>query len=186
MNGFNSRWDADEAEIESRLNDQIDDLRKQQEKEIQERIAEFNRGYAHAPHPSMDLLQMRTVLEQAVRTKEYVIIIKNRYQKANLFQNKIAEQTQKENENFIIEKERKLKKELEKLTTKHDLETHALKLKINATTNEFKKNRQQEYEKLGLKYKNKIYELENNQKLEISNFGKIFKGISSKNDFIII
>jgi hypothetical protein len=30
------------------------------------------------------------------------------------------------------------------------------------------------------RYKNKIKELDNNQKLEISNFSKILKGISSK------
>jgi hypothetical protein len=78
------------------------------------------------------------------------------------------------------EKEKKIRKEAEKLKTKHDNETNAYNLKTQGAYNEFKKNRALEFDKMLLRYKNKLKELENNQKLEVSNFSKILKGISSK------
>ena len=93
----------------------------------------------------------------------------------------IAELTNIENIKFLDEKERKIRKEAEKIKTKHDTEMNAFNLKTQAAYNEFKKNRALEFDKMILRYKNKMKELENNQKLEISNFSKILKGISSKN-----
>jgi hypothetical protein len=80
---------------------------------------------------------------------------------------------------FLDEKERKIRKEADKIKIKQENEMNAFNLKIQAAYNEFKKNRAIEFDKLILKYKNKLKELENNQKLEISNFSKILKGISS-------
>lgn len=82
------------------------------------------------------------------------------------------------------EKERKIRKEAEKLKTKQDNEMNAFNLKTQAAYNEFKKNRAIEFDKMILRYKNKMKELENNQKLEISNFSKILKGISRPNSRI--
>lgn len=56
---------------------------------------------------------------------------------------------------------------------------NAFNLKITSAYNEFKKNRAIEFDKLILRYKNKLKELESNQKLEIKNFSKILKGITS-------
>jgi len=96
----------------------------------------------------------------------------------------IAELTNTDNSKFLDEKERKIRKEAEKLKTKQDNEMNAFNLKTQAAYNEFKKNRAIEFDKMILRYKNKMKELENNQKLEISNFSKILKGISRPNSRI--
>jgi hypothetical protein len=92
----------------------------------------------------------------------------------------ITELTDLENLKFLEEKERKIRKEADKIKVKQDNEMNAFNLKTQAAYNEFKKNRAIEFDKQILRYKNKMKELENNQKLEISNFPKILKGISSK------
>lgn len=92
----------------------------------------------------------------------------------------ITELTDLENLKFLEEKERKIRKEADKIKVKQDNEMNAFNLKTQAAYNEFKKNRAIEFDKQILRYKNKMKELENNQKLEISNFSKILKGISSK------
>ena len=96
----------------------------------------------------------------------------------------IAELTNTDNSKFLDEKERKIRKEAEKLKTKQDNEMNAFNLKTQAAYNEFKKNRAIEFDRMILRYKNKMKELENNQKLEISNFSKILKGISRPNSRI--
>ena len=57
---------------------------------------------------------------------------------------------------------------------------NSFNMKTQAAYNEFKKNRAIEFDKQILRYKNRTKELESNQKLEICNFSKILKGISSK------
>jgi hypothetical protein len=106
------------------------------------------------------------------------------YTKAHQIQVQIAELTNTDNSKFLDEKERKIRKEAEKLKTKQDNEMNAFNLKTQAAYNEFKKNRAIEFDKMILRYKNKMKELENNQKLEISNFSKILKGISRPNSRI--
>ena len=92
----------------------------------------------------------------------------------------IAELTNFDNLKFLEEKERKIRKEAEKIKVKQDNEMNSFNLKTQAAYNEFKKNRALEFDKMIMRYKNKMMELENNQKLEVSNFSKILKGISSK------
>lgn len=106
------------------------------------------------------------------------------YTKAHQIQVQIAELTNTDNSKFLDEKERKIRKEAEKLKTKQDNEMNAFNLKTQAAYNEFKKNRAIEFDRMILRYKNKMKELENNQKLEISNFSKILKGISRPNSRI--
>ena len=117
-------------------------------------------------------------------TKIYLSCIYFSYTKAHQIQVQIAELTNTDNSKFLDEKERKIRKEAEKLKTKQDNEMNAFNLKTQAAYNEFKKNRAIEFDKMILRYKNKMKELENNQKLEISNFSKILKGISRPNSRI--
>lgn len=84
------------------------------------------------------------------------------------------------------EREKKIRNEAERLKTKHDNEMNAYNLKTQSAYNQFKKNRAIEFDKMILRYKNKLKELENNQKLEVSNFSKILKGISSKKFYFIL
>ena len=61
-----------------------------------------------------------------------------------------------ENKKFIEEKEKKLKKEVEKVKSRHDTESISFQMKMTASVNEFKKNRTVEYERLIQRFKNKI------------------------------
>jgi hypothetical protein len=174
--------------MSGRFNDQEAKLREFQEKELSEKLEEFEKNYPQAPKPSVDILNLNKVLEQAVKQKEWVyknkFIYLTSYTKAHQIQVQIAELTNTDNSKFLDEKERKIRKEAEKLKTKQDNEMNAFNLKTQAAYNEFKKNRAIEFDKMILRYKNKMKELENNQKLEISNFSKILKGISRPNSRI--
>jgi hypothetical protein len=63
--------------------------------------------------------------------------------------------------------------EVEKLNMKQVNESLGLTLKMNAAFNEFKKNRAGEYNRLVQKYKNRLKDLEIQQKNEINSI--IFK-----------
>jgi hypothetical protein len=73
-----------------------------------------------------------------------------------------------ENKKFLEEKERKLKKDIENLKTKHDLEFVSFHMKMTAVVNEFKKSRTIEYERLMQKFKNKFKDLEKLQNTELN------------------
>ena len=73
-----------------------------------------------------------------------------------------------ENKKFLEEKERKLKKEVEKVKIRHDTENISFQMKMTASMNEFKKSRTVEYERLIQKFKNRFKDLENSQKSEIN------------------
>ncbi len=62
-------------------------------------------------------------------------------------QAKINEMTALENTKFLEEKERKLKKEIEKIKTKFEIEMNALQLKQQSQYGEFKKSRAVEFDK---------------------------------------
>ncbi len=66
------------------------------------------------------------------------------------------------------EREKKIKRELDKLKIKHDNENNNFNLKLNQTYTEFKKKRALELEKLLQKFKIKVQDLENVHKNQIS------------------
>lgn len=66
------------------------------------------------------------------------------------------------------EKDRKLKKEVEKVKARHELENVSYQMKMTAAVNEFKKSRTVEYERLIQKFKNKFKDLEKLQHSEIT------------------
>ncbi len=86
---------------------------------------------------------------------------------------KIAELTQSENKRFQDEKERKLKKELENIKQKQEMEISSFQLKMSAAYNEFKKARAVDFDRIIQKYKNKLKDLENSQKLEMNSIAKM-------------
>lgn len=91
---------------------------------------------------------------------------------------KIAELTQIENKRFLEEKERKLKIELENIKSKQDLEFQAFQLKMSSAYNEFKKARALDFDRIIQKYKNKLKDLENQQRLEMNSLSKMSKLIN--------
>lgn len=85
----------------------------------------------------------------------------------------ISELTQIENQKFLEEKDRKLKKELENIKQKQEMEISAFQLKMSAAYNEFKKARAVDFDRIIQKYKNKLKDLENQQKLEMNSIAKL-------------
>jgi len=61
-----------------------------------------------------------------------------------------------------------LKKEVEKIKNKQDNESLAFQLKMNSAFNEFKKSRASEYDRVVQKFKNKLKDLDLQQKNEIN------------------
>ena len=90
-----------------------------------------------------------------------------------MVQVKITELSQNENRKFLEEKERKLKKELENIKIKQDLEISSFQLKMSSAYNEFKKTRAFDFDRIIQKYKNRLKDLENQQKVEMNNMSKI-------------
>jgi hypothetical protein len=73
----------------------------------------------------------------------------------------------------LEEKERKLKLELDNFKSKQDLETQASQLKMSSAYNEFKKARAFEFDRIIQKYKNRLKDLDNQQKIEMNSLTKI-------------
>jgi hypothetical protein len=87
----------------------------------------------------------------------------------------IAELTQLENQKFLDEKDRKLRIEIENVRQKQELEISAFQMKMSAAYNEFKKARAVDFDRIIQKYKNKMKEMEQQQKLEINSIVKMSK-----------
>lgn len=100
---------------------------------------------------------------------------------AHKIQTRIIELIVFENKKFLEEKERKLKKEVEKAKIKHESENSSFQMRMTAAINEFKKSRTKEYERLIQKFKNKFKDLEKNQLIEMNSIIR-----KSKNLMIII
>lgn len=83
------------------------------------------------------------------------------------------------------EKEKRRKRELEKIRVKHETEIETLQIKMNSSYGEFKRNRALEFEKALLKYQNKMREIERASKMDEKNFAKITKGVLSNNNPIL-
>ena len=88
---------------------------------------------------------------------------------------KIAELSQIENQRFLEEKDRKLRIELENIKQKQEMEISAFQLKMSAAYNEFKKARALDFDRIIQKYKNKLKDIENKQKLEMNSIAKMSK-----------
>lgn len=58
--------------MSAKFNEQEMALREFQEKELTEKLEEFEKSYPQNPKPSVDILNLNKVLEQAVKQKEYL------------------------------------------------------------------------------------------------------------------
>jgi hypothetical protein len=92
---------------------------------------------------------------------------------------KIIELTGKEGNKYEEEKEKKLRKDFDKIKTKQESELNAFLAKKNSIIDNERKNRALQFDTLLQKYKNRRKELENIQNFEVKNYSKIAKGISS-------
>ncbi len=70
LDRFNEQWDQEFYEMSAKFNEQETALRDFQEKELTDRLEDYEKSYPQAPKPSVDILNLNKVLEQAVKQKE--------------------------------------------------------------------------------------------------------------------
>jgi hypothetical protein len=56
--------------MSAKFNEQENALREMQEKELTVKLEEYEKSYPQTPKPSVDILNLNKVLEQAVKQKE--------------------------------------------------------------------------------------------------------------------
>lgn len=70
LDRFNERWDQEFYEMSNRFNEQEQKLKEMQEQELNEKLEEFEQNYPQSPKPSIEILKLNKILEQAVKIKE--------------------------------------------------------------------------------------------------------------------
>jgi hypothetical protein len=70
LDRFNEQWDHEFYEMSAKFNEQETAIKEVQEKEMTEKLQDFEKAYPQAPKPSVDILNLNKVLEQAVKQKE--------------------------------------------------------------------------------------------------------------------
>ena len=120
--------------------------------------------------PSAELLNWMKIKDTAIKQKNY-----ERAQEAS---NKIEELAEREIAKHNQQNQKKFQAELKKILKKQDNEKNAFEQKKKSVLTTFNKSRDEELDSLKKRYKGKLTELENWQKLEASNFNKIKKGLS--------
>ena len=172
---FNQKMDEAYKKLNKELNEQESNLLEKHQKELIDfkNFFEVNYEKNKRPKPSSQLLNWIKIKEQSIKQKNY--------EKANLANQKIEELGKKDIEKFNLDKDKKLKSELQKLIKKQDNEMFAFKLKCKSIINSFNNQRKKELDSLNKKYHSRLMELGNYQKVEMSFFQKIKKGISKPN-----
>ena len=172
---FNQKMDEAYKKLNKELNEQESNLLEKHQKELIDfkNFFEVNYEKNKRPKPSSQLLNWIKIKEQSIKQKNY--------EKATLATKKIEELGKKDIEKFNLDKDKKLKSELQKLIKKQDNEMFAFKLKCKSIINSFNNQRKKELDSLNKKYHSRLMELGNYQKVEMSFFQKIKKGISKPN-----
>ena len=70
MDRFNEKWDQEFYEMSARFNEQEQKLREMHERELTEKLEEFEQGLPQGAKPSVEILNLNKVLEQSVKQKE--------------------------------------------------------------------------------------------------------------------
>lgn len=107
--------------------------------------------------------------------------INNRYQKAHDANVKIEELASIDQKRYIEEMERNRDAEKQKLLKRQESELNGFMLKKASVFVTFNKTKETNIDNLNRKYKSRLNELDNYQRLELSNFNKILKGLSKPN-----
>ena len=175
LENFNKNMDEAYNKLIKDLNEQESNLLEKHQKELIDfkNFFEVNYEKNKRPKPSSQLLNWIKIKEQSIKQKNY--------EKATLATKKIEELGKKDIEKFNLDKDKKLKSELQKLIKKQDNEMFAFKLKCKSIINSFNNQRKKELDSLNKKYHSRLMELGNYQKVEMSFFQKIKKGISKPN-----
>lgn len=137
---FNQEYDRRFYEISNKFEDLENNTKEKHNKEIEDKTNEFEEMFVKCPQKAApEILNLSKILETLVKKKEY--------SKAHQIQLQIIDITNNNSQNWIAEKEKKLRKELEKMKARHDNELKNLHLRMNQAYNEFKKKRAIEFDK---------------------------------------
>ena len=140
LKSFNENMDLNFFKITKYYDEQEPILKEQQQNEIHEKIEQINLEFSkQLPKPNGEILKIQKTLELLVKQKEYI--------KAHEIQIKLNELQNVDTTKQQDDRERKIKKELDKLRVKHDNENNNFNLKLNQTYTEFKKKRALELER---------------------------------------
>ena len=128
--------------------------------------------------PSKELLNWIKIEEVAIKQKDYL-----KAHEAKMNVEKYAK-VDMEKMNKVINSKYKL--EVKKLQKRHDIEMKGFEQKKESICNSFEKMKNETIEIIQKKYKTKMSELENNQRIEMNNFYKLYNNTNNNNNTITL
>ncbi len=149
---FNFQWSENFNQLLEKFKEFEYKLSEQQKVEINEKIEEIEKKFIPIVKPTSEILNLEKILNGLIRHKEYI--------KAHQIQMQINKLSNIDSTSFLMEKERKIGKEMEKLSLKHKQEFTVLYAKRDLAEAEFNKNKKIEFDKLNQGFKNKLKEIE--------------------------
>jgi len=137
---FNQEYDRRFYEVSNKFEELENKMKEHHNQQVEDKTNEFEDMFVNCPQKAApEILNLSKILETLVKKKEYT--------RAHQIQLKIIEITNNNSQNWISEKEKKLRKELEKMRVRQDNELNNLHLRMNQAYNEFKKKRAIEFDK---------------------------------------
>jgi len=149
---FNYQWSENFNQLLEKFKEFEFKLSEQHKIEINEKIDEIEKKFIPITKPTSEILNLEKILNGLIRHKEYI--------KAHQIQMQINKLSNIDPTSFLMEKERKIGKEMEKISIKHKQEFTVLYAKRDLAEAEFNKNKKIEFDKLNQGFKNKFKEIE--------------------------
>lgn len=156
---FNNEWDRNYQELMEKFVEFEDRLKAQQQEDLNNKIEEFDKKFHPVVKPTSEILNLTKILNGLIRQKDYI--------KAHQIQSQINKLSEFDSNQYALEKERRLAKEVEKIRQKHYQEYQVLVAKKELAEAEYAKNRQLEFDKLVQGFKNRFKEIQMHQSYEI-------------------
>lgn len=149
-----------QQKIEDSKKEAIQMLENKHYQERENLIEEFESKYPAQPKFSPEVLNLQKIMDGYIKNREY--------EKANEVKIRILNLCEEQDTKHNTEtKERKLKKELQKLKMKHNNEYNSLLKKWDLIEVDFKKRGEQEKNKVMLKYKNRFFDMRKMHKVQL-------------------
>ena len=160
ISNFFIERDKNYYQLKNKYEDEKRKLEENQNEEIEKlRELYINKNENKIINPSKEISNLQKQIEICVKNKEYL--------KANEFKFELNNKIKTESEKVNKYKIEKFNKEMEKLNIKHNNERKILENRYNQLFLSFQKNNSNNFEKVQIKFRNRIRELENKQKNEL-------------------
>lgn len=156
---FNTEWDKNYNELMDKFVEFEERLKAHQQDDLNMKIVEFDKKFHAIVKPTSEILNLEKILNGLIRQKEYI--------KAHQIQLEIDRLSVFDSNNYAIDKDKRLAKEVEKIRQKHFQEYQVLVAKKELAEAEYRKNRQLEFDKLVQGFKNRNKEITLQQSFEV-------------------